>query len=307
MKKTLLILFLPLLVMSMAFAQEVQTIKEEKKIIIKTIDEDGNITTKIIEGDEVDANEEKLWITEKGDSIFIDVEIEATDGPRRIQKRIRIPDVDENAIEKEIEMYDFDDEWTPGPHRFLFRDFKGPHPGFPGKGFRFFGDEEANKARLGVHIEDAEDGVKITKVVENGAAWSAGLMEGDVITQIDGKKMGNVEELQREVSSRKPGDFVEIKLIRNGKKEKATARLQSGMPGEKMEWMMMPDDFDFEHFGPRFQEGMQRLKHHCYRTQEECQRMKEHLDQELKFEKQEFKKQMQEKEEQLKEESEQEK
>ena len=301
MKRSILIaLILPFL-LGIGYSQDDKAPqKEEKKtIIIKMLDEDGNVTTEVIEGDDLSDEIQKLWITENGDSITIDVEVEAGDGPRKIRKRIRIPEgveMDPDMMEKEIEIYEFDDDFGPHhPPMFYFRGMDRPGPGMRGPAFRFFDKDEINKAKLGVYIQDAEDGVKITDVMENGAAWSVGMLAGDVITHIDGKQMSNVEELQREVAARKPGDFIDIKLKRNGKKEKFTVRLQAGTPESAFNWEF-PEDF-----GPRFKEGMKHFKHQCDKTVEECQRIKEKVDKELKWEMKEFKKQMQEKEEELKE------
>ena len=65
------------------------------------------------------------------------------------------------------------------------------------------------------------EGVRIDKVVEDGAAADAGLEKEDVITAVDGQKVKNMGELQGILAQKRPGDKVEVKYMRN-KKEKTT-------------------------------------------------------------------------------------
>ena len=65
------------------------------------------------------------------------------------------------------------------------------------------------------------EGVRIDKVIEDGAAADAGLEKEDVIIAIDGQKVKNMGELQGILAQKRPGDKVEVKYMRN-KKEKTT-------------------------------------------------------------------------------------
>ena len=65
------------------------------------------------------------------------------------------------------------------------------------------------------------EGVRIDKVMEDGAAADAGLEKEDVIIAIDGQKVKNMGELQGILAQKRPGDKVEVKYMRN-KKEKTT-------------------------------------------------------------------------------------
>ncbi len=64
-----------------------------------------------------------------------------------------------------------------------------------------------------------EKGVLIGDVVEGGPAEEAGLQRGDVITEYDGKKIEEPYQLRNMVASTSPGTEVELKIIRNNKKE----------------------------------------------------------------------------------------
>lgn len=75
--------------------------------------------------------------------------------------------------------------------------------------------------RLGVSIQDAEDGkgVSVLDVDEDGNAAKAGLKEGDVITEIDGKAINGVDEMARAMRENKDKISVKMKYLRNGKAE----------------------------------------------------------------------------------------
>ncbi len=72
-------------------------------------------------------------------------------------------------------------------------------------------------------------GVKIEKLVEGGAAASAGLKELDVILEIDGREVNKNNELQSYIATRHPGDVVTLKIFRDGKtfEKKVTLRPRS--------------------------------------------------------------------------------
>ena len=63
------------------------------------------------------------------------------------------------------------------------------------------------------------DGVYVAEVTDGSGAKAAGIEVGDVITQIAGKKIHNMAELQESLTMYRPGDKVEVTILRN-KKEK---------------------------------------------------------------------------------------
>ena len=63
------------------------------------------------------------------------------------------------------------------------------------------------------------EGVYVAEVTDGSGAKAAGIEVGDVITKIAGKKIHNMAELQESLAMHRPGDKVEVTLLR-GKKEK---------------------------------------------------------------------------------------
>ena len=72
--------------------------------------------------------------------------------------------------------------------------------------------------RLGVEIEDTENdnGVRITGVQEESNAEKAGLKKDDIITEINGKKIKDINELRKELSEIKDKNNYSLKAKRNG-------------------------------------------------------------------------------------------
>ena len=93
--------------------------------------------------------------------------------------------------------------------------------------FKSYG--EVQRGYLGVSIQDVDnkiaeekglskpEGVLVGSLSVNSAGGDAGIKEGDIITKIDGKPVNSVSELQVMVAAKRPGDHVNVSLIRNGK------------------------------------------------------------------------------------------
>ena len=88
-----------------------------------------------------------------------------------------------------------------------------------------------SKAWLGVSIRDVSEkaskenkssdgtGAYVNEVTENSPADSAGIKEGDVITQFGEKNIGDADDLVRTVEKSKVGDKVDVALLRKGEKK----------------------------------------------------------------------------------------
>jgi Do/DeqQ family serine protease len=63
---------------------------------------------------------------------------------------------------------------------------------------------------------DQVDGVFVAQVEEDSGAEDAGLLEGDVIKQIDGIRIRKFSDLTGYIASKSPGDVVEVSLERDG-------------------------------------------------------------------------------------------
>jgi len=71
----------------------------------------------------------------------------------------------------------------------------------------------------------AEQGAVVIGVDPDGAAASAGLQIGDVVTALDGTPVTTATELTRMVRSHDPGDEVAVQIERQGKRQTITATL----------------------------------------------------------------------------------
>ena len=78
-----------------------------------------------------------------------------------------------------------------------------------------------NKADLKV-----TQGVMVAELSENGGAIEAGIEEGDIIREVDGKKVTTFNALSVAVGSKKPGDLVDVKVERNGKMRNYKVKLK---------------------------------------------------------------------------------
>ena len=86
--------------------------------------------------------------------------------------------------------------------------------GFADRNFNFYSD---NQPKLGVRIEDTEDGngVKILNVETGSAAEKAGLKKDDTITELNGEKVENVNEVRSQLMRSKNKENVSVKVRRN--------------------------------------------------------------------------------------------
>ncbi len=98
---------------------------------------------------------------------------------------------------------------------------------------------QVQRGLLGVQITDVNamlaerqnlnvvQGVYVSRVNEGSAAEKSGLVDGDVITAIDGHIANSVSELQEEVARHRPGQSVKVKFIRQAKEKQVMVILKS--------------------------------------------------------------------------------
>ncbi len=103
--------------------------------------------------------------------------------------------------------------------------------------------ERSEKGWLGVSIQNvdphlkksknlkSEEGAYVYDVLRDSPAYSAGIQEEDVITEYNGKNIGDADDLQRAVSKTKPGTKVSIAVMRDG--EKKTFEVTVGKPSRR--------------------------------------------------------------------------
>ncbi|MEI7730155.1 MAG: DegQ family serine endoprotease [Verrucomicrobiota bacterium] len=75
-------------------------------------------------------------------------------------------------------------------------------------------------------LNDAK-GALVGEVTANSAAAEAGLKDGDIITGINGKEVRDSRHLRLTVAQLKPGNKVELKLMRDGKEKTVKATLKT--------------------------------------------------------------------------------
>lgn len=96
-----------------------------------------------------------------------------------------------------------------------------------------------HRAYLGVVIRDMDSdlaktlglkslkGTYVESVVENSAAFKAGIKAGDVILAIDGVEIGSTAKLLELVGIHHPGDNVKLKVLRDGKEKEFKVELKN--------------------------------------------------------------------------------
>jgi serine protease Do len=94
---------------------------------------------------------------------------------------------------------------------------------------------------LGVRLDDDPSGAKIISVEKPGPAAKAGLMKDDVVTHINGKKVAGVEAMITMIQKYKPGEEINLSVIRDedemeikAKLEKRPEKYLAGNPQDRM-------------------------------------------------------------------------
>jgi serine protease Do len=96
---------------------------------------------------------------------------------------------------------------------------------------------EVSRGWLGVTIQDVDEntakalgldeprGALVASVVPGEPADEAGMQQGDVIVQVEGKDIENAQDLLRTIAGKKPGEKIGITVWRKGETEKFTVEL----------------------------------------------------------------------------------
>lgn len=74
--------------------------------------------------------------------------------------------------------------------------------------------EGANKAFMGIRMEDVDNGVRIVHVLPGGAAQRNGMKSGDLIMSLNGRVIDRNETLIDAISAFKPGDTISVRFMR---------------------------------------------------------------------------------------------
>ncbi|MDJ0644447.1 MAG: trypsin-like peptidase domain-containing protein [Flavobacteriaceae bacterium] len=81
-----------------------------------------------------------------------------------------------------------------------------------GIGYAELGSEQAKQ----FDTNGITEGVLVTSLTANGGAKAAGIQPNDIITKLDNIKVSRFSDMQGYLSSKRPGEVVDVKLIRNG-------------------------------------------------------------------------------------------
>lgn len=182
----------------------------------------------------------------------------------------------------------------------FFPDLK--HPKF--KSYRY-SLSAFSGSRIGVKVQDLTEqlgeyfgvkdgeGVLVTQVDEDGPAYEAGLRAGDVIVEVDGDEIEDIDELRDVISDKEEGDKVKIKVIRDRKPKNFTVEVE-----EEEEWSsvylkeleklkVLPEKFD----RPRILWEEEEFREHKEGLREELEELKEEME-ELREELEELKEEL---------------
>ncbi len=129
---------------------------------------------------------------------------------------------------------------------------------------------EIQRAFIGITIAeiDAEmaekegietlQGVYIGSVTKNGGADKAGIMEGDIIVQIDNVQIHSTSELLENIGQHHPGDKIDVKVLRKNKAKIFSVVLQNA--NGALGVVSSDDVFKIEAFGAYFQQPTAEMK-----------------------------------------------
>ncbi len=86
------------------------------------------------------------------------------------------------------------------------------------RNYRFDGPVFGNRPRLGLKIQDTEDGkgVKVIDMDETSPAATSGIKKGDIITSIDGTDIRNTDDAREKMDDLQDKSTYTVKLLRNG-------------------------------------------------------------------------------------------
>jgi putative serine protease PepD len=91
-------------------------------------------------------------------------------------------------------------------------------------------DGEIERAYLGVRLAETDDGVRLSDVIRGEPAQAAGLQNGDLVFEADGKAVRTASDVQGAVSAHKPGDKLELKVRRGDDERTVTVTLGTRPP-----------------------------------------------------------------------------
>jgi putative serine protease PepD len=80
-------------------------------------------------------------------------------------------------------------------------------------------------AYLGIQMAPNAQGVQIAELTAGGPATGSGLKVGDVIVNVDGKQVTELDDVPTAISDKQPGDDITVEVIRDGKRRTFSVQL----------------------------------------------------------------------------------
>lgn len=232
MKTYILFIVLSIISVSLTAQSEVKTssTKKEKKVVTvkKSIDKDGNevIEKKILEGDAAKKSNDD--IDQNGGTIHITIDSNGHEHKVIMDQDIRIMDDHERGLS----IFSRPGEGFNERTVVIKKNQDGSVEIKEKSGDDIAGNmhvkidsSATKKPSLGVSLNDD---LKITQLINDGAAEKAGLEEGDQLTHLDGTFINDYDHLKELISKRKVGDKVELTYLRNRKEMKSSITLKGG-------------------------------------------------------------------------------
>lgn len=87
--------------------------------------------------------------------------------------------------------------------------------------------EELNSSKAADYGISSTEGILITRLIDNGAAKEAGLQPNDIIVQLDNVRISNFSDLQGFLGSKRPGDIINVMVLRDGKEKVIAVKLKN--------------------------------------------------------------------------------
>lgn len=105
-------------------------------------------------------------------------------------------------------------------------------------GVRYVNSSETSSGFLGIvpGSRTTSGGVTINEIVGNSGAEKAGLLAGDVIIALDGKKVENHTDITSVISAKKPNESIGVTILRNGSEQVIFATLGAK---QRTSWTVM--------------------------------------------------------------------
>ena len=78
-----------------------------------------------------------------------------------------------------------------------------------------------------MEIDKDVRGIYINGYTSNSTAEKNGIKEGDIMQKIDGVQINTIPQLQEKLLQKNPGEYINVEVLRNGKKKTLKVKLMS--------------------------------------------------------------------------------